>query len=330
MTFAGGWPVKPDIVLEGGNLIVAPDGRLDAHDNVSLLTTSNNEFRLLTTTNATSAATAQAGRIAAIAMEQYPGLWPESIRALLVHAAEWTPAMQAQFAAVGNGSWARLLMVRRYGWGVPTERRVLRSASSSVTLIIEDEFLPFDPGEGSVKMRGLRLHWLPWPREQLRDLLGAEVRMRVTLSYFAEPNPSSRGWQGRYRYASHGLRFDVKRPTETVDEFEQRISNEAAREESGMAPRTRNTDKRWFLGNRTRNTESLHADIWNGTGAELADSGFIGVVPVGGWWKDNKRRDRIGLPVRYALLVSLRTEAVEADIYTPIAGQIGIPVEVAT
>ncbi len=41
-------------------------------------------------------------------------------------------------------------------------------------------------------------------------------------------------------------------------------------------------------------------------------------------------RGRAGLPVRYALLVSLRPEAVAADIYTPIATQIGVPVEVVT
>lgn len=179
-------------------------------------------------------------------------------------------------------------------------------------------------------MRALRLHRLPWPGEQLRDLFGAKVRLRVTLSYFVEPNPSSRGWQGRYRYASHGLRFDVKRPTESLDEFQRRISNEAAREEAGSAPRTSSPDDRSEIGARTRNVGSLHADIWTGTGAELADSGYIGITPVGGWWKDNNRRDRAGLPVRYALLVSLRTEAVAADIYTPIAAQIGIPVEIAT
>jgi hypothetical protein len=145
-----------------------------------------------------------------------------------------------------------------------------------------------------------------------------------------EPNPSSRGWQGRYRYASHGLRFDVKRPTESLDEFQRRISNEAAREEAGSAPRTSGSDDRWEIGTRTRNAGSLHADIWTGTGAELADSGYIGITPVGGWWKDNNRRDRVGLPVRYALLVSLRTEAVAADIYTLIAAQIGIPVAIAT
>lgn len=42
------------------------------------------------------------------------------------------------------------------------------------------------------------------------------------------------------------------------------------------------------------------------------------------------RRDRVNLPVRYALLVSLHTDAVATDIYTPIAAQIGIPVEIAT
>lgn len=133
---------------------------------------------------------------------------------------------------------------------------------------------------------------------------------------------------GKYRYASHGLRFDVKRPAENLDEFQRRIRNEAAQEEIGSTPRASGPDDRWEIGTRTRNVGSLHADIWTGTGAELADSGYIGVVPVGGWWKDNNRRDRVELPVRYALLVSLRTEAVAADIYTPIATQIGIPVEI--
>ena len=54
------------------------------------------------------------------------------------------------------------------------------------------------------------------------------------------------------------------------------------------------------------------------------------IIPVGGWWKDNNRKDRVDLPVRYALLVSLRTDAVATDIYTPIAAQIGIPVPIST
>ena len=190
--------------------------------------------------------------------------------------------------------------------------------------------LPFEVGKNGISMRAFRLHELPWPQEQLRELFDATVRMRVTLSYYVEPNPSSRGWQGRYRYASHGLRFDVKRPAETIDDFQRRLSNQAAQEQTGSAPRTTDSDDRWFIGSRTRNAGSLHPDIWTGTGAALADSGYIGVTPVGGWWKDNNRRDRIGLPVRYALLVSLRTDAVATDIYTPIATQIGLPVQIVT
>jgi hypothetical protein len=145
-----------------------------------------------------------------------------------------------------------------------------------------------------------------------------------------EPNPSNRGWQGRYRYASHGFRFDVKRPTETLEDFRRRLSNIAAGEEGDDAPQTeRSADKRWYIGS-LRNSGSLHADIWTGTGADLANSGYIGITPVGGWWKDNGRSDRTELPIRYALLVSLRTDAVAADIYTPIAAQIGIPVPIET
>jgi Subtilase family len=188
MLFRRSWPIKPDVVLEGGNLIVSPSGTPNAHHDVSILTTSNSEFKLLTTANATSAATAQAARLAAIAMETYPNLWPEAVRALLVHSAEWTPAMRSRIGAARTQD-ERLRLIRRYGWGVPTHQRVLASASNSVTLIVQDEFLPFEHGTSGISMRALRLHRLPWPEEQLRDLFSAKVRLRVTLSYFVEPNP---------------------------------------------------------------------------------------------------------------------------------------------
>lgn len=54
--------------------------------------------------------------------------------------------------------------------------------------------------------------------------------MRVTLSYFIEPNPSERGFSARYRYESHGLRYDVKCPAESEGDFRARI-NAAARDE---------------------------------------------------------------------------------------------------
>jgi len=39
--------------------------------------------------------------------------------------------------------------------------------------------------------------------------------MRITLSYFVEPSPGEVGWKDRYRYASHGLRFELNGPERT-------------------------------------------------------------------------------------------------------------------
>ncbi|WP_449062211.1 S8 family peptidase [Planomonospora algeriensis] len=322
-----GRPIKPDIVMEGGNLLVAPWGGFDHHRSVEVLTTSGTPYSLLTTANATSAATSQAARLGALVLSRYPSLTPEAVRGLLVHAAEWTPAMSAHFPAVRESSpkGKRYALLKRYGWGVPTEERVLASAAGEVTMIVEDEFRPFTQSASGISMRAMRLHTLPWPSDLLQDLENTPVRMRVTLSYFIEPNPSNRGWQGRYAYASHGLRFDVIRPTETRAAFQKRLSNEAEGEERGVRAAS-TTDDRWFLG-QARNSGSLHADLWNGHAVDLARCGMIAVYPVGGWWKQNKRRDRVDLPVRYALLISLFAE-VPTDIYTPIASKIQVPVQV--
>lgn len=90
------WPIKPDIVMEGGNYIT--DGRnRDACSDLSLLTTIVHPTgRLLSLMRDTSAATAAAARLAAIVWSYYPRLWPETVRGLLIHSAQWTPAMLAR------------------------------------------------------------------------------------------------------------------------------------------------------------------------------------------------------------------------------------------
>jgi hypothetical protein len=175
-------------------------------------------------------------------------------------------------------------------------------------------------------MRGghSRLHRLPWPTETLRELAEATVQLRVTLSYFVEPNASRRGWRRRYAYPSHGLRFELNAPLERLADFISRINREAQDEEAGVRPAS--GSDRWLVGNNQRNLGSLHQDIWEGTGAELADCDLIGVHPVGGWRKNNKRADRADRPLRYSLIVSLRTAEEEVDLYTPIAVQLAVPV----
>ena len=114
--------------------------------------------------------------------------------------------------------------------------------------------------------------------------------MRVTLSYFVEPNPARRGWKTRYRYASHGLRFEVKTATETDRQFRARINALARGEEQDH--RSQSGAEEWFLGPDLRSRGSVHSDIWTGTAADLADRGCIAVYPVIGWWRERHQLGR--------------------------------------
>ncbi|WP_143277974.1 S8 family serine peptidase, partial [Brachybacterium alimentarium] len=274
----------------------------------------------LTSANATSAAAAQASRLATLAMGRYPSYWPETVRGLLTHSAEWTESMVQQLGT-DDTKTARQTLLRQFGWGVPSEEDVLNSGRGAVTLIAQDSFVPFSGNTYS--MRHFRLHPLPWPTDVLQSLGATEVRLRVTLSYFIEPSASRRGWRNKYQYASHGLRFDLQGRLENQTEFVQRVNREAQNEEGGSRP---SESDRWFLGERGRHLGSLHQDEWTGTGAELAHCNNVAVYPVGGWWKNNSRKDRRDLPVRYALLLSLQTKQQGVDLYTPIATQLHIPV----
>ena len=44
-------------------------------------------------------------------------------------------------------------------------------------------------------MGDIQFFELPWPRDVLQGLGEQSVRLRVTLSYFIEPNPGRRGWK---------------------------------------------------------------------------------------------------------------------------------------
>lgn len=320
------WPIKPDIVMEGGNVLHDGASMFEPlHPLLSLRTTGHTNDRALTSANATSAATAQAARLAALVMATYPGYWPETVRALLVHGAEWTPVMRAEIDRARRKSLqAQQRVLRRYGWGVPDEERVLYSSGQAVTLIVQDEFTPFAGKD--FKVPNFRLHDLPWPKEVLQVLGAASVDLRVTLSYFIEPTASRRGWRQKYSYASHGLRFELQDPLESETQFIQRVNREAQTEEEGGRPSSGQV--KWLIGVNQRLHGSLHQDVWETSGAELASTGKIAVYPVGGWWKNNKNRDRINQPVRYSLLISLRTPTSDVDLYTPIENLLQIPIPI--
>lgn len=321
------WPIKPDVCLEGGNVLTDGAGSFEPnHPLLSLRTTGSSNDSALTSANATSAATAQAARLAALVVADYPNYWPETVRGLLAHSAEWTPTMRSELdAAKRKGD--KLPLLRRYGWGVPSEETVLHSSKQAVTMVVQDDFVPFT-GKGHVS-RTFRLHSLPWPSQVLESLFDADVTLRVTLSYFVEPSASRRGWRQKYSYPSHQLRFELKSSAETDTEFINRVNMSAKNEEETGLERRDSSPIKWTIGPLQRNTGSLHQDFVEMSGVELADCGALAVYPVGGWWKKNKSKDRINLPVRYSLIVSLKTKAQGIDLYTPVLNALPVPVSIS-
>jgi hypothetical protein len=321
------WPLKPDFVLEGGNWAALGD-QTDCPDDLGLLTTYRDPTtRHFDIFRDTSAATAMAGNLAGRIIAAVPDRWPETIRALMIHSAEWTPTMKQQFEAAASEQQRRVVL-RKYGYGVPSYERAVLSTLNDLTLIAEDELQPLwkDDADGRIKSRHMNVHQLPWPRAELQQLAETEVELRVTLSYFIEPNPGERGWLRRHRYASHGLRFAVQQPLESVDNFRRRINAAVAAEEAGIDPLDAGPDN-WALG-RLRDVGSIHSDFWRGTAVDLARRSAIGVYPIGGWWKENPNHERYGRTVRYALIVSIRAVNGNVNIYTPVQVQIATPVQI--
>jgi hypothetical protein len=320
------WPIKPEILLEGGNVAQDSTGFTTECDDLSVLSTFRDpQVSHFYPFNMTSSATAQAAWFAAQIQAQYPDLWPETIRALMVHSAKWPETLLSQFRANDSKTAMKKLM-RICGYGVPNLERALYSAANSLTLISQAEIQPFDRKEDSsgYRTKDMHLYSLPWPKEVLLSLPPTtDVSMQITLSYFIEPGPGEIGWKDRYRYASHGLRFDINSPNELRQEFIRRI-NAAARSEEEGHPGTDSASDHWLIGSQTRNKGSIHSDIWRGTAAELATSNLIAVSPRVGWWRERHHLGKWNRQTRYALVVSITTPEESIDLYTPVAVEIGV------
>ena len=329
------WPIKPDVVMEGGNAAFDPAGSVDTVPSLDLLTT-NHQFlaRPFQLFGDTSGATALAGRFAAQLFAAYPQLWPETVRGLIIHSAEWTQAMLDRF--VNSDPWhatktnVRNLM-RHCGFGVPNMESAVWSVENELTLVCQANLQPFDEKldedgrRDGFSTKDMNLHLLPWPKEALEELEETEVELRITLSYFVEPNPATRGWVGRYRYQSHGLRFAVKKGSETADQFRHRVNAYARQQEGGEG----GTDASgWLIGETTRSHGSVHSDLWRGTARELAERGVLAVYPTIGWWRERPRHERWDRQARYALVVSIRAPTADVDLFASIENQIAIPVEI--
>jgi hypothetical protein len=197
-------------------------------------------------------------------------------------------------------------------------------------MIYEGHLQPFRKDGSEVKTHHMNIHDLPWPVEALEDLGKEEVTMRVTLSYFVEPSPNNVGWGTNHRYASHGLRFDVIRPTESLSRLKRRISR-AFWEGPNARPKDNAREERnWIVGDDGRSLGSLHSDWWTGSAATLARSGKIVVYPVSGWWRERKHLARYDQLARYSLIVSIRSRKNSTDLYTLVTNVGAVQTEVVT
>ena len=312
-------PFKPDIVMEAGNRVVSP-ARADAYDadSLALLSTGPNTDRdPLVSFRATSAATAQAARLAVRLMVRFPDYWPETIRALIIHGAKWTPVMRNELNAAPNKASAYLIL-RRYGHGVPIFERAAASATNHLALVSEAEIQPYSRKKG---MKECHFYSLPWPREALEGLGDRDISLKITLSYFVEPNPGSSASFDPYRYQSHGLRFDLKRRFETLQEFVKRVNKKAWDHPNERPPR-QSDDDGWLFGANSMFAGSLHSDEWTGPAVNLLSRNCICIKPIGGWWNNRAKAGVRAQRTRYSLVLSLRSDDSEVDLHTPISNMV--------
>lgn len=320
-------PIKPELVLEAGNKgIDAADSQMvSGIDSLSLLTTSRDPVgQPFALSWATSAATAQLAGMAAEVLADDPTLWPEAVRGLLAHSARWTPPMADQLFGTQQKA-LRVLMLRRFGYGVPSLERALRSASNSLALLAQQEIQPFfyESGKGA-RLNQAHFYELPWPTQTLLALGDHQVRLRVTLSYFVEPNPSADAPLSAARYRSAGLRFDLRRRNESKNASAARVNELAVLEDDEIEISGDAADPGRVLGERSISAGSLHVDEWRCNAADLADRGSIAIFPVGGWWKSTRDRDRNNGVMRYALIITIDAGDVEQDLWVETAIAAGV------
>lgn len=325
-------PIKPEIVFEAGNKAISPGGNqiISGIPALSILTTGKDVTqRPIEEFWATSSATAQAAGLAAAIMARYPQMWPETVRALIIHSAQWTPVMRGKFK--GKTKAQRVALARHFGYGVPQLSRALASAQNDLAIIAESHIQPFTRDlnakcreVGSPHFKEVHYYDLPWPKAELERLENRKVQLKITLSYFIEPSPGEMAQVIPARYQSFGLRFDLKKKSETEAAFRHRINK---LDSLDVKPPKPEADNRWMFGPKSVSAGSVHSDVWIGPAIELAARDKIAISPVSGWWRYRPHLGKCNTKTRYSLVVSISSEEEDVNLYTEIANIIASTVK---
>jgi len=317
------WPLKPDIVMEGGN--ASTDGVfVSDHHTLKLLTADKDypQFIFLPFGD-TSASAALAAKMAAELRTAYPEYWPETIRALMIHSAEWTSKMLNNREFTDLNETERKTLLRSVGYGVPILENALFSANNSLTLIAEREIQPYHLVGSLGKSKEYHLFELPWPADILSgELFDQDVTLKITLSYYIEPNPGSKNkrYINNFHYHSHSLDFAVIKEHEDLDVFKRRISAASELPDDQID----NSEETWSI-KRVRSRGSIKKDFITMSGADMAVRNTIAIYPKPGWYRTRKKLHKANTIVRYSLVITVETPDVNIDILTPVLNMIAIP-----
>ncbi len=319
------WPNKPDIVMEGGNMITNGND-VSTLPSLQLLSTSKRHLdQQLQYFGDTSGAAALTAKMAAEIVTAYPQFWPETIRALIVHSADYTSEMLGNRDPSNLSPADKRTLLRRFGSGIPNLERALYSASNSLNLVMERTIQPYQQiGNNTPKYNDYHLYQLPWPADILRnELTEQNVRLKITLSYFIEPNPGNRRYANNFQYHSHSLDFMLIKPAEDLATFKLRVSK-ATEEEEGQEEININREGEIWTLKKNRSRGSVKKDFINTSGADLSTRHVLAVYPQNGWFKTRKKLAKANEQVRYTLIVSIETDEQEVNIYNTIAELIAI------
>lgn len=316
-------PIKPEVLFEAGNMLADQTGFCTYDPAVSLLAAGSDLVtQPLVPFWATSAAVGMAGHFIGRLQAALPDLWPETHRALTVDSAQWPGPIRQKF--IGTGAhWKTITkakmqnQLREFGYGVPDIERAKLCARNDISLIAQAEIQPFAKGADGKSGVFNEVHFydLPWPRRALEQLENEIVTMKVTLSYFVEPNLNGKAATRPETYRSYGLRFAMKKRGETGRQFRRRISASQASDGTKAAAE----GDYWLLGSKAIQAGSLHCDLWRGRAIDLAGHDAVAVYPVGGWWKSHPGQKRTTAKARYALVISILAAGHQIDLHSDIS-----------
>jgi hypothetical protein len=200
-----------------------------------------------------------------------------------------------------------------YGWGVPNEALARDSGSDLLTMVIQDAMAPLKAEKSKLITNNLQYYELPWPKDILAGLGKVDVELRVTLSYFIEPDIRSASVENFSRYPSHRFAFEMKGPDD--DDVDAVRRGNLALDHVRRGKPAKLSEAGWSLGSTLRERGSIHHDRWKGQARDLARQNGVSIYPKGGWWADKKDPVYADLPARFSLIMSIHTPTISQDIY---------------